>query len=65
MVTTLKNYKENIIDPITILAALELYKKQNQGLGMFLDNSARNALARQLIEQQFELNNQYPGLLSQ
>lgn len=46
-------------------AALELYKKQNQGLGMFLDNSARNALARQLIEQQFELNNQYPGLLSQ
>lgn len=45
--------------------ALELYKKQNQGLGMFLDNSARNALARQLIEQQFELNNQYPGLLSQ
>jgi hypothetical protein len=46
-------------------AALELYKKQQQGLGMFLDNSARNALARQLIEQQFELNNQYPGLLSQ
>jgi hypothetical protein len=46
-------------------AALELYKKQNQGLGMFLDNSARNTLARQLIEQQFELNNQYPGLLSQ
>jgi hypothetical protein len=46
-------------------AALELYKKQNQGLGMFLDNSARNALARQLIEQQFELSNQYPGLLSQ
>ena len=46
-------------------AALELYKKQNQGLGMFLDNSARNALARQAIEQQFELNNQYPGLLSQ
>ena len=45
--------------------ALELYKKQNQGLGMFLDNSARNALARQLIEQQFELNSQYPGLLSQ
>jgi len=46
-------------------AALELYKKQNQGLGMFLDNSARNTLARQLIEQQFELSNQYPGLLSQ
>ena len=46
-------------------AALELYKKQNQGLGMFLDNNARNTLARQLIEQQFELNNQYPGLLSQ
>ena len=46
-------------------AALELYKKQNQGLGMFLDNSARNTLARQLIEQQFELGNQYPGLLSQ
>jgi len=46
-------------------AALKLYKKQNQGLGMFLDNSARNTLARQLIEQQFELNNQYPGLLSQ
>jgi hypothetical protein len=46
-------------------AALELYKKQNQGLGMFLDNSARNTLARQLIEQQFELNSQYPGLLSQ
>ena len=46
-------------------AALELYKKQNQGLGMFLDNSARNTLARQLIEKQFELNNQYPGLLSQ
>ena len=45
--------------------ALELYKKQNQGLGMFLDNSARNALARQLIEQQFELNSQYPGLLYQ
>jgi hypothetical protein len=46
-------------------AALKLYKKQQQGLGMFLDNSARNTLARQLIEQQFELNNQYPGLLSQ
>jgi hypothetical protein len=46
-------------------AALKLYKKQNQGLGMFLDNNARNTLARQLIEQQFELNSQYPGLLSQ
>lgn len=32
---------------------------------MFLDNNARNALLRQLIEQQFELNSQYPGILSQ
>jgi hypothetical protein len=46
-------------------AALNLYKKQQQGLGMFLDNNARNALARQLIEKQFEINSQYPGLLSQ
>lgn len=46
-------------------AALELYKKQNQGLGMFLDNNARNALLRQVLDQQFELNSQYPqGLLS-
>ena len=44
-------------------AALELYKKQNQGLGMFLDNSARNALLRQALEQQFQLNSQYPSLL--
>jgi len=44
--------------------ALELYKKQNQGLGMFLDNNARNALTRQLIDQQFQLNSMYPeGLL--
>jgi hypothetical protein len=33
-------------------AALQLYKKQNQGIGMFLDNNARNALLRQLLEEQ-------------
>jgi hypothetical protein len=33
-------------------AALELYKKQNQGINMFLDNNARNALLRQLLEEQ-------------
>jgi hypothetical protein len=44
-------------------AALELYKKQNQGIGMFLDNNARNALLRQILDQQFQLNSQYPSLL--
>jgi hypothetical protein len=44
-------------------AALELYKKQNQGLGMFLDNNARNTLLRQALDQQFQLNSQYPSLL--
>ena len=44
--------------------ALQLYKKQNQGLGMFLDNNARNALLRQALDQQFQLNGMYPeGLL--
>ena len=63
----LVGFSQSLLDSPKIKgkAALELYKKQNQGLGMFLDNSARNTLARQLIEQQFELNNQYPGLLSQ
>lgn len=63
----LVGFSQSLLDSPKIKGrtALELYKKQNQGLGMFLDNSARNALARQLIEQQFELNNQYPGLLSQ
>jgi hypothetical protein len=42
-------------------AALELYKKQQQGGGMFLDNSRRAALIRQLLEEQ----GQYNGLLSQ
>lgn len=42
-------------------AALELYKKQQQGRGMFLDNSRRAALIRQLLEEQ----GQYNGLLSQ
>lgn len=60
-------FAQSLLEAPTIKskAALNLYKKQNQGVGMFLDNSARNALARQLIEQQFELNSQYPGLLSQ
>lgn len=45
--------------------ALALYKKQHQGLGMFLDNNARNALTRQLLDQQFQLNGMYPeGLLN-
>ena len=44
---------------------LNLYKKQNQGVGMFLDNNAKNALLRQALEEQFKLNTQYPGLLSQ
>jgi hypothetical protein len=63
----LVGFSQSLLDSPKIKgkAALELYKKQNQGLGMFLDNSARNTLARQLIEQQFELNNQYPGLLLQ
>ena len=63
----LVGFSQSLLDSPKIKGrtALELYKKQNQGLGMFLDNSARNALARQLIEQQFELNSQYPGLLSQ
>ena len=60
-------FAQSLLEAPTIKskAALNLYKKQNQGLGMFLDNSARNALARQLIEKQFEINSQYPGLLSQ
>jgi len=43
-------------------AALNLYKKQNQGLGMFYDNNAVNALVRQLLQQQGGLQQQ--GLLN-
>lgn len=43
--------------------ALELYKKQNQGLGMFLDNSPQAALIRNLIEERGTYN-QYPGILN-
>jgi hypothetical protein len=44
-------------------AALELYKKQNQGINMFLDNNARNALMRQILEQQGAFNQS--GLLNE
>jgi hypothetical protein len=44
--------------------ALELAKKQRQGIGMFYDNSPTAALTRQLIEEQGAYN-QYPGILGQ
>jgi hypothetical protein len=44
-------------------AALELYKKQNQGIGMFFDNNPRNALLRQLLEEQGAYNQS--GLLNE
>lgn len=44
--------------------ALELAKKQRQGIGMFYDNSPAAALTRQLVEEQGAYN-QYPGILGQ
>jgi len=44
-------------------AALELYKKQNQGIGMFFDNNPRNSLLRQLLEEQGAYNQS--GLLNE
>lgn len=44
-------------------AALELYKKQNQGIGMFYDNSPRAALLRQLLQQSGAYNQ--AGLLGE
>lgn len=45
--------------------ALDLYKKQRQGIGMFLDNNTRNALLRQMLEEQGQYNTQLPGLIGQ
>jgi hypothetical protein len=42
--------------------ALELYKKQKQGLGVFGDNNPRSSFIRQLYQQQGAYNNA-PGLL--
>lgn len=42
--------------------ALELAKKQRQGIGMFYDNSPAAALTRQIIQEQGAYN-QYPGIL--
>jgi hypothetical protein len=44
-------------------AALELYKKQKQGINMFRDNSPTSALIRNLIEERGTYN-QYPGILN-
>jgi hypothetical protein len=44
-------------------AALELYKKQKQGINMFRDNSPTSALVRNLIEERGTYN-QYPGILN-
>jgi hypothetical protein len=44
------------------LAALNLYKKQNQGLGVFGDNSPNASFIRQLLQQQGAYNNA-PSLL--
>lgn len=41
-------------------SALDLYKKQNQGLGLFLDNSPQAALTRQLLQQQGRYGLLYP-----
>lgn len=46
-------------------AALSLYKKQKQGLGMFTDNSIRNALIRQMLSQQGQYNNSLSSLLAE
>ena len=43
-------------------AALNLYKKQNQGLGVFGDNSPNATFIRQLLQQQGAYNNA-PGIL--
>lgn len=45
--------------------ALQLAKRQKQGLGMFLDNSTRNALLRQYLQEQGQVNQAMPGLLGQ
>lgn len=43
--------------------ALDIYRRQNQPLQSFIDNNTRNALIRQILGQQGEMQLQFPGLL--
>lgn len=43
--------------------ALDIYKRQNQPLQSFIDNNTRNALIRQMLGQQGEIELNFPGLL--
>lgn len=43
--------------------ALDIYRRQNQPFQSFIDNNTRNALIRQILGQQGEMELNFPGLL--